>query len=26
MPPISMIDRIEVIRGPASIIYGSATH
>lgn len=23
MPPVSMIERIEVIRGPASIIYGS---
>lgn len=23
MPPISMIERIEVIRGPASVIYGS---
>ena len=23
MPPVSMIERIEVIRGPASVIYGS---
>ncbi|TLE00210.1 hypothetical protein LS73_005235 [Helicobacter muridarum] len=23
MPPVSMIDRIEVIRGPASVVYGA---